>query len=168
MAFTLPDVSTLEQSTTIKFVPGFDAIIPTDPSTHVNVGFRQATAREDMLRDSWANEDPSVFEYKRGDSNGSMRQQVRMKPERERRAYDVFLTMSSCDIQMAEGKLLFRFSEMDGQKRVPGSFEDFKTKWGKLPTSLALAIHLQCLKVNQDWISDYTSRAEEDDDSSGE
>jgi hypothetical protein len=87
-----------------------------------------------------------------------------LKPVGERKAYEVFLTMSACDIEVDESKSLFRFSEIDGLRRVAGSHEEFLKKWGRLPKQVTSAIHLKCIEANPTWGFMWSSNSGDDDD----
>ena len=62
---------------------------------------------------------------------------------------EVYLTMTGCNIEGANGKPLFRFK--DGTVRGGMTYAEFSIAWGELPTDTAAEIHKKVLLVNPDW-----------------
>lgn len=145
MPFRLPPVADLEKDFEIVEIEGFPEIDESDP---IRGSFRQATEEEDLQRDRFVN---VTVRYQF--NSGGMIDSESRKPKTgsERRAYEVYLTLSSCDILDENDKPLFRFSDINGLRRVAGKWENFQKVWGKLPKSISTAIHVKCVETNPDW-----------------
>ena len=158
MAFQLKPLAELSKETTIIKISGIPEISEDSP---IVVAFKQATEYEAMERDDFLAQ-PVELEIKDG-----MYANERRRPRTfaRRRAFEVYLTMTACDILNENGKPLFNFAEMDGVKKFAGSYEAFLKKWGKLPLPVADAIHEKCIEVNPDWsfFASLRNNADEED-----
>lgn len=63
---------------------------------------------------------------------------------------EVFLTLTSCNIESETGKPLFRFKN----NKVSMSELEFDKAWAKLPLVIATEIHEKVLEVNPTWDSE--------------
>jgi len=145
MPFQLPPVAELEKEFVINEVPGIPAI---HEDNTIVVVFRQATEDEDAKREAFINVPVRTSYDTQGVFEGETRQP---KTVAERRTKEVHLTMSACDILGEDGKPLFAFAEVDGKRRLTGTFSDFKKKWGLLPKPITVALHDRCIEANPDW-----------------
>jgi hypothetical protein len=152
MPFQLKPVSELEKNLLITYVPGIPDI---SKDESISISFRQGTEMESRLVADF--EMTPVTRSWDFAENGTARnaQQFSIKSKDQplllRYAYEVYLTMTATDILNSDGSPLFKFADSDGTKKVAGSFDNFLKKWGRLPTSLAIAIHDGCLQANPDW-----------------
>lgn len=163
MPYKVPSVADLERNLPITIVFGVPEITPDNP---IKVSFRQARNREDTLLQNWIQQEPAVYEYGEG---SSVRQEVKSRPDMERRAYEIYLTMTACDIVSEDDTPLFKFSELNDTRKVAGSFDKFLDKCGDLPTSITRALHLKCIEATPEWAFYWASRqAPAGDDDEGE
>lgn len=112
------------------------------------VTFRQATEslnlkRQEMLarpiKRMWNSEDQYSEEF-------------HLAPFGKRVAIDVFLTLTSCNIEKPQGGKLFNFSELNGQRKITDkTVEEFLVKWGQLWPEWCEAIYRACLETNPSW-----------------
>ena len=130
-------------------VKGVEGIPDDDPIT---VTFRQATQGQELKREEML----TRTLRRKWDGDNSLEFAEEPTPFSKRMAVDCWLTMVSCNI--FDGKTeLFSESFMKTAK-----FEDFITRFNKLPSAWANAMYQRCLKVNPDWGFGVTG---EDDDS---
>jgi hypothetical protein len=158
MAYQLKPVAELEKHFTITKVRGILEITEEEP---VKVAFRQATEGESRKREDFISV-PVTRSW--SEESDFAQERYQLKPAGARRAYEVYLTLSACDILDAEENPLFKFSELNSVRRVAGGFEKFEARWGLLPNSLAIAIHEKCIEANPDWGFQWLS----DEDAEGE
>ncbi len=145
MPFQVKSLAQLEAEYRITKVVGLPEI---DEENPILVSFRQATNAEDIKRDEYVSV-PITRRYASGDDLPS--EQFQLKPVALRQAYEVYLTMASCDIIDEDNTPLFKFSEVNGARKVAGDFSTFQKKWGRLPSSVCDAIYLKCLDSNPEW-----------------
>lgn len=135
----------------ITKVRGISSITEENP---VSVAFRQATGEETDKRQTF-NFTPFTRTYSDESNYGIDKYEAPGRPIGERWAYDVYLTMTECDIQVqgtdGEPKPMFHFAEVDGRRRIPGVFDNFYKKFNTLPDALRAAIHDSCLECNPTW-----------------
>jgi len=80
------------------------------------------------------------------------REEFNLTPFGKRMAIDVWLTMTSCNIENADGKRLFSFSQLNGSNKiVDKSIEEFLKRWGQLWPEWAEKIYECCLETNPSW-----------------
>jgi hypothetical protein len=80
------------------------------------------------------------------------REEFNLTPFGKRMAIDVWLTLTSCNIEGPDDKRLFSFSQLNGSNKITDkSIEDFLKKWGQLWPEWAEAIYVRCLEVNPSW-----------------
>lgn len=145
-----PPVVPLSKTERITKVKGIPEI---NEENYILVGFRQATGADTDKRQTF-NFTPFTRTYVEGSEYGVDTYNVPGKPIGERWAFDVYLTMTECDIldpAKTEDAPLFKFSEVNGLRRVAGSFEEFYKKFGALPDGIKIAIHDVCLECNPTW-----------------
>ena len=145
MPFRLPPVAELEKNFEITDVEGFPEIDEADP---IKGSFRQATEEEDLQRDRFVNVIVKYSFNAEGVIDGESR---KPKTGSERRAYEVFLTLSSIDIADENNRPLFKFSDINGLRKVAGKWENFQKLWGRLPKAVSTAVHAECVNTNPDW-----------------
>lgn len=134
----------------ITQVRGIPSITEENP---VHVSFRQATGEETDKRATF-NFTPFQRTYRADSDYGIDSYDRPGKPVGERWAYDIYLTMSDCDIMVeADGvqKPMFAFVELNGVRKIAGNFEKFYKAFNALPDGLREAIHDACLEVNPTW-----------------
>jgi hypothetical protein len=94
-----------------------------------------------------------------------------LTPFAKRMAVDTWLTMTSCNITMFDGKTPL-FPLKNGKIQL--TFDQFMEKWGQLPPEWAEAIYNKCLLLNPTWgfgVSDENEDEEaltEGEDAAGE
>jgi len=145
MAFKVKPVAELEKQFTITEVDGIPEI---DTDTPVVVAFRQATEGDNVKRDGFISV-PITRSYT--DDSDYAHDRFQLKPVGERKSYEVYMTMTECDIEGEDGTAYFKFSEINGARHIAGSFEKFQKRWGELPPALAKAIHNKCIEANPTW-----------------
>lgn len=80
-------------------------------------------------------------------------------PELQR--VEAYLTMTSCNVEAADGGHLFKFKQSrSGFPMLDMSEEDFELAWGRLPSEVADEIHNCVLAVNPMW--SFNGEARED------
>ena len=149
-------VAPLNKEFRIKRGPGLSEDDP------IIVGFRQASEadvdkRQEMLS--------RRLERRWGDdADNDYSESLELVNPSRQRAVEVFLTLTSCNIQEetpghsdkpAEERPwrdVFTFAKTNGQTRLNAkNFDAFSKKWGRLDPDWALSIHTCCLIVNPTW-----------------
>ncbi len=65
---------------------------------------------------------------------------------------EVYLTLTDCNIEDEDGKLLFTFKQDNkGRQYLAMDSARFAEAWGKLPPDVCAAIHERVMEVNPDW-----------------
>ncbi len=163
MPFKLPSVAELEVQYTIKNVPGY---VTDDEDSWIRVSFRQATEAETLKRESFA-QNPYKREWRSDEDSATPTVYAETvdnyKPLGERWAFDVYLTLTSCDIFDRDDTPLFTFISTSDGMTVVGTFPEFLKAWGKLPTPVANALHARCYEANPDWSPRSPAEAEKEE-----
>lgn len=108
------------------------------------VSFKQATEATNLKRQEFlARPIKRMWEKDETGGDSQYREEFNLTSFGKRMAVDVFLTMSTCNIQNEAGQPLF-----SGKERT---FEEFLAKWGRLWPEWAETIYGACLKVNPSW-----------------
>jgi hypothetical protein len=108
------------------------------------VSFKQATEATNLKRQEYlARPIKRMWEKDEIGGDSQYREEFSLTSFGKRMAVDVFLTMTSCNIQDEAGKALFTGREQ--------SFEAFLAKWGRLWPEWAETIYGACLRVNPTW-----------------
>ena len=158
MPFVLPPIASLEKEFALTEVPNYKYVTEENPVTGV---FRQALEGESTKRDAFM----VVPVESKFHPNGSFAGEIRKpQPIAERRAYEVWLTLSNIDLILRDNKPLCTFETKDGVSKVKESFGHFNVRWGQVDKPLASAIHSECLEANPDWGFSWLS----DEDTEGE
>jgi len=127
-----------------------------DPEQDTWVEVRQATQKEQELRDSLYAEQSRV--YREGDAAFEIKSRYSYQ---EQKRMEVFLTLAGSNIcyesKPGELKPLFVFKTVNGKMSLTANEEQFKEIWGQLPASVADAIHDAVLEVNPQWNPKSTS-----------
>jgi hypothetical protein len=120
-----------------------ETMLPEDPDGEAMIAFRQATARDNQIRDtlvygSQSRQLTNTGMEIRGGVAFSVRQEIECR-----------LTMvNAIGIQDHTGKELFRFK--NGKPDMTD--DEFHNSWGKInPISLCDRFHRLCLELNPDW-----------------
>lgn len=146
MTFQLPPIAEIEHSFEITEILGIE--LPGLEKSPITGTFRQANEGDNTKRDDFNNV-PIRNNY---NNNGKFAsQESTPRAWGERRAYEVWLTLCSLDLNLSDGKPLCTFSNSGIAPRVKESFGQFKDRWGQMPSSLARAIHDECMITNPDW-----------------
>ncbi|MFC1975037.1 hypothetical protein ACFLXQ_01405 [Chloroflexota bacterium] len=144
MPFQLPAVSQLANDFEITEIEGYEYVTP---ENSISGSFRQATEGDSLKRDDFITV-PVKTNY---DSLTTTSETRKPKTLRERYAYEVYLTLTSLDLLLRDGKPLCQFRDVAGVARVKGTFAEFKERWGTVDTPVAMAIHNECVKANTSW-----------------
>jgi hypothetical protein len=108
------------------------------------VSFKQATEATNLNRQEFlARPIKRMWERDELEGDSQYREEFSLTPFGKRMAVDVFLTMTACNVEGADGRRLF-----SGKERT---FEEFLFKWGQLWPEWAESIYNACLKVNPTW-----------------
>jgi hypothetical protein len=145
---SLVPTSTERKITKVKGIPSITEENP------IVVSFRQATGEETDKRQVF-NFTPFTRTYSDESNYGIDKYEAAGKPVGERWAYDIWLTLTDCDIEAQDEKgatgPMFKFSEINGVRKVAGAFEPFYKRFNTLPDALREAIHDACLECNPTW-----------------
>jgi len=143
-----------EYKITVKSRHADRVVTEDDP---IIVSFRQATEALNLKRQDYL-ATPINRQWGEG-SNYS--EQVSLVTFSRRKAIDVFLTMSSCNITDANDQPIFAFGN---GKLLDKTLEEFITKWGKLWPEWGGALWLKCIETNPTWgFTPQEEEAEPDD-----
>lgn len=121
------------------------------------VSFRQATEAINLKRQDYL---ATPINRQWADGN-TYSEQVSLVTFSRRKAIDVFLTLSSCNITDANDQPVFAFRN---GKLLDKTLEEFLSKWGKLWPEWGDAIWLKCIETNPTWgFAPQEEEAEPDD-----
>ena len=111
------------------------------------VSFRQATEALNLRR-----QEILARPINRSWEDEKYHEEFVLTPFGRRMALDVWLTLTSCNIETTDGKRLFAFSELNGSNKiVDKSLDEFLKRWGQLWPEWCEAIYEKCLEVNPSW-----------------
>jgi len=110
------------------------------------VKIRQAT-EGDQLQISARNADSEVV----WQADGGAREKRSNNPLEERMFKAYLVLVDAGNIVAPDGKPVFKFSEGDDYPKFDGSWADFKSRWGLIPSVAADAIELAIYKLNPQW-----------------
>jgi|WetSurSiteA1Bulk_404760.scaffolds.fasta_scaffold08291_2 hypothetical protein len=115
--------------------------------THTVITIRQASQMQHEKRqDLWAT---MKSRFLTGEPGMEITQRFSI-PELMR--VEVYLTMTDCNIEDEDGKMLFTFKQDNkGRQFIAMDAGRFAEAWGKLPPDVCLAIHDKVIEVNPDW-----------------
>jgi len=147
-----------------------------DEDDPIVVSFKQATegenaAREEALQSDW------FQEYDKSKGADYHRVAIGMTLERERVATEIFLTLTACNIEVpaikqgeyvtdkegnVKSKPLFKFSEVNGRRKLIGTIREFRTKLDTLPSQWVDEIHEKCIITNPYWSPAFLAMSDEE------